>query len=41
LLTPYTGDPHNRAQAERLQKAVDAIKAGKTANDVMRMMSGG
>lgn len=40
LLTPYTGDPHNRAQAERLQKAVDAIKAGKTAGDVMRMMDG-
>jgi len=40
LLTPYTGDPHNRAQAERLQKAVDAIKAGKTANEVMGMMSG-
>ena len=41
MLTPYTGDPHNRAQAEKLQKAVDAIKAGKTANEVMRMMNGG
>lgn len=41
MLTPYAGDPHNRAQAEKLQKAIDAIKAGKSAQDVMRMMSGG
>lgn len=41
MLTPYAGDPHNRAQAERMQKAIDAIKAGKTAGEIMRMMGGG
>ncbi len=40
MLTPFAGDPHNRAQAEQLQKAIDAIKAGKTANEVMQMMNG-
>ena len=41
MLTPFAGDPHNHAQAEKLQRAIDAIKAGKSADDVMRMMSGG
>ena len=41
MLTPYAGDPHNREQAEKLQKAIDAIKAGKTTGEIMRVMNGG
>ena len=41
MLTPYAGDPHNREQAEKLQKAIDAIKAGKTTSEIMRVMNGG
>ncbi len=40
LLMPFVSDPHNRQQAERIQKVVEAIKAGKTTNEVMKLMNG-
>ncbi len=40
LLMPFVSDPHDRKSAERFQKAIDAIKAGKTTNDVMRLLGG-
>jgi hypothetical protein len=39
-LQPFIGDPHNRAQAERIKLTVDAIKAGKSTAEVMRIMRG-
>ncbi len=36
LLTPFVSNPHDRAQAERFQKAIDAIKAGRPTHEVMR-----
>ncbi len=41
LLTPFVSDPHDRAAAERIQKAIDAIKAGKPVNDVMALLNAG
>ena len=41
LLTPFVSDPHDRKSAERFQKAIDAIKAGKTTNQVMSLLGGG
>lgn len=39
LLTPFVSDPHNRQQAEKIQKAIEAIKAGKSTNEVMKLLS--
>lgn len=39
VLTPFASDPHNREQAERIQKAIDAIKAGKSVDEVMKLLS--
>ncbi|MBW8898321.1 MAG: hypothetical protein JF619_09465, partial [Massilia sp.] len=38
-LVALGNDPHNRAQAERAQKAIEAIKAGKDTNEVMKLLS--
>jgi hypothetical protein len=38
-LTPFISDPHDRARAERIKNAVDAIKAGKTAAEVMAVLN--
>ncbi|HEX7798878.1 MAG TPA: hypothetical protein VF402_00920 [Asticcacaulis sp.] len=40
-LEPFIGDPHNRQQAERVKDTVDAIRAGKTTPEIMRIMNGG
>jgi hypothetical protein len=36
LLTPFVSNPHDRAQAERFQKTIDAIKAGRPTHEAMR-----
>lgn len=41
LLTPFVSNPHDRESAERFQKAIDAIKAGKTTNQVMSLLGSG
>ncbi|MFT4075986.1 MAG: hypothetical protein QM647_10700 [Asticcacaulis sp.] len=38
-LEPFVGDPHNRAQAERIKNTVDAITAGKPTAEVMKIMN--
>lgn len=38
MLTPFVSNPHDRAQAERFQKAIDAIKAGKPTHEAMRTL---
>ena len=38
-LAPLGNDPHNPAQAARVQKALEAIKAGKETNEVMKLLS--
>ena len=38
-LAPLGNDPHNRAQAARVQKALEAIKAGKDTHEVMQSLS--
>jgi hypothetical protein len=37
--TSFVSDPHNRPQAKQIQKAIDAIAAGKTANEVMTLLA--
>lgn len=39
VLTPFGSDPHNRDQAMRIQKAIEAIKAGSTTNEVMHLLT--
>jgi hypothetical protein len=39
VLTPLGNDPHNQDQAMRVRKAIEAIKAGKNANEVMKLLS--
>jgi hypothetical protein len=39
VLAPLGNDPHNPAQAARVQKALEAIKAGKDTNEVMKLLS--
>lgn len=39
VLAPLGNDPHNAAQAARVQKALEAIKAGKNTNEVMKLLS--
>ncbi len=39
LLTPFVSDPHNRAAAEHIQKAIDAIRDGKPVNEVMALLN--
>jgi hypothetical protein len=39
VLAPLGNDPHNPAQAARVQKALEAIKAGKETNEVMKLLS--
>ena len=38
-LAPLGNDPHNPAQAARVQKALEALKAGKDSNEVMKQLS--
>ncbi|MGA9659947.1 MAG: hypothetical protein WBQ60_12735 [Asticcacaulis sp.] len=38
-LEPFVGDPHNRAQAERIKAAIDAIESGKPTQDVMKILN--
>jgi hypothetical protein len=38
-LGPLGNDPHNPAQAARVQKALEAIRAGKDTNEVMKLLS--
>ena len=38
-LEPFVGDPHNRDQAERIKKTIDAIKSGKPTAEVMKLMN--
>ncbi len=38
LLMPFVSNPHDRQMAERFQKAIDAIKAGKTTDQVMAQL---
>ena len=40
LLMPFVSDPHNRTRAQHVQTAIDAIKAGKPAGDVMDLLNG-
>ena len=39
-LEPFVGDPHNRGQAERVKNTIDAITAGKSTKEVMKIMNG-
>jgi hypothetical protein len=39
VLAPMGNDPHNPAQAARVQKALDAIKAGKGTSEVIKLLS--
>jgi tetratricopeptide (TPR) repeat protein len=39
VLTPLGNDPHNHDQAMRVRKAIEAIKAGKNASEVMKLLS--
>jgi hypothetical protein len=39
VLAPLGNDPHNPAQAARVQQALEAIKAGKNTNEVMKLLS--
>lgn len=41
LLEPFVSDPHDRARAQHVQAAIDAIKAGKPVNDVMALLNAG
>jgi hypothetical protein len=38
-LAPLGNDPHNPAQAARVQKALEAIKAGKGTSEVLKLLS--
>ncbi len=40
LLQPMASDPHNHASAQRARRAIDAIKAGKTAHEVLAILNG-
>ena len=39
VLTPFSNDPHNQEQARRIKKAIEAIKAGKKSDEVMKLLS--
>jgi hypothetical protein len=39
VLAPMGNDPHNPAQAARVQKALEAIKAGKETSEVLKLLS--
>jgi hypothetical protein len=39
VLAPMGNDPHNPAQAARVQKALEAIKAGKETGEVLKLLS--
>lgn len=39
LLTPFVSNPHDRESALRFQKAIDAIKEGKSAQEVMSTLN--
>ena len=40
LLQPMASDPHDHVHAERARKAIDAIKAGKPAPEVLAILNG-
>ena len=40
LLQPMASNPHDHAGAGRARKAIDAIKAGKTAHEVLAILNG-
>jgi hypothetical protein len=40
LLQPMASDPHNHSGAQRARRAIDAIKAGKTAREVLAILNG-
>jgi tetratricopeptide (TPR) repeat protein len=39
VLTPLGSNPHNQDQAMRARKAIEAIKAGKAADEVMKLLT--
>lgn len=40
LLQPMASDPHDHEHAQRARKAIDAIKAGKPAHEVLAILNG-
>ncbi len=38
-LSPFVSDPHNRSRAERIEKAIEAIKGGKSVREVMTVLN--